>query len=117
MPMHVAILVFVLALTSAGLAACVSASVRSDLLRGRFWLALAVAAGASSAVSALVSASRRAGTGITTSHGWPKPFYFQYLSEFGERSDGWSLIYFVGNALALAGALLIVRTAWRLIPR
>jgi hypothetical protein len=115
--MHQATLVFLLALVLAGLSAGISARVRSGLLRPGFWLALAVAAGASSAVSLLASASRRAGTGITTSYGWPKPFYFRYVSEVGERSDGYSLIYFVGNSFALAGGLLIAWIAWRLIRR
>jgi hypothetical protein len=115
--MHQAVLAFILALTLTGLGACFRARVKSDLLRLRFWLALGAAAGAGSAASILVSGVRRAGTGITTSYGWPKPFYFRYLSEIGERSDGYSLIYFVGNSLALAGALLIAWTAWRFVRR
>jgi hypothetical protein len=65
----------------------------------------------------LVSDSRRTGTGVTTSYGWPKSFYFRYLSEAGELSDGYSFIYFVGNTLALAGHLLTAWVGWRFIRR
>jgi hypothetical protein len=113
--MHDAVLVFLVGLMLTGSGACFRSRLRMDLLRPGFWLALAAAAGACSAASLLASASRRAGTGITTSYGWPKSFYFRYVSEIGERSDGYSLIYFAGNLLALAGALLIAWTGWRLI--
>jgi hypothetical protein len=113
--MHQTILLFMLALTVAGIAARLRPRLRAYLLRPRFWLTLASAAGAASAVSKLASASRGSGTGTTTSYGWPKPFYFRYLSETGERTEGLNLIYFAGNAFALASALLIAWTLWRLV--
>jgi hypothetical protein len=114
-PLHQTILLFVVALMAAGIAALFRKRLKADLLRPRFWLTLACAAGGVSAVSILVSASRSAGTGTTTSYGWPKSFYFRYLSETAERTDGFSLIYFAGSVLALAGALLIGWTVWRFL--
>jgi hypothetical protein len=115
--MHEAIAVFVVAVTLAGVGARFAARLRSDLLQLRFWRALAAAAGLTSAASLLVSATRAAGTGVTTSYGWPKPFYFRFLSETGDRGDGVSFIYFVGNSLAIGGALLIAWAGWRIIRR
>lgn len=117
MPMHQAILTFLFALTLAWVGTRLRPRVASDLLRLRFWMTLAVVAAASSTTSVLASSWRRAGTGTTTSYGWPKPFYFRYVSEGGVVSDGYSLIYFVGNSLALGGAMLIAWTGWRLVRR
>jgi hypothetical protein len=117
MPTHHAIVAFVAALTSAWVVACFVPKLRSDLLRPGFWLTLIAFAGVSGSASLLVSATRGAGTGMTTSYGWPKPFYFRYLSEAGDQTAGYSLVYFAGNALALSGALLVAWAGWRIVRR
>src|SRR5687768_14019538 len=117
MPMLQALAIFGCSLAVALLAAGLRRQPREQLKQPRFWLFLLAGAAASSATSALVASSRRAGTGFTTSHGWPKPFYFRYLSETGVRSQGWDALYFAGNSLAWAGALLVLWSAWRLLRR
>jgi hypothetical protein len=113
MPMYQALAAFAAALFVSMVAAIFARQLRAHVMRPIFWLALFAAAAAMSGASALVQRTRHAGTGLTTSYGWPKPFYFTYLSEAGERSSGWELIYFAGNSLFFAGALLIGWTAWR----
>jgi hypothetical protein len=107
-PIHLALLVFVLAMGVTVVAAARMGRLRGDVRRARFWLLLSTLAATISAASALVSSTRHAGTGFTTSYGWPKPYYFRYLSETGDQSSGFVLLYFAGNTLAVAGALLIL---------
>lgn len=109
MPLHQTIALFLIALIVAGF----SRAVRTDFKRPRFWLVLIAASTAMSAASAAVARTRHSGTGFTTSYGWPKPFYFHYLSEGGELTRGWDAIYFAGNAMVFASALLIVWTVVR----
>jgi hypothetical protein len=117
MPMYQSFTIFV----TAALLSCVTAAavkrLRIDLLRPVFWPALFTAAATLSAASALFDKTRHAGTGLTTNYGWPKPFYFRYLSETGAQSDGWEFIYFFGNSLVYAGALLMLWTMWRIVTR
>jgi hypothetical protein len=108
-------LIFLLALAAFAAAAIVLKRLRSDVASSAFWGLLFAAAAGLSAASALVSHMRRAGTGFTTSYGWPKPFYFRYLSETGERSDGFHAVYFGGNSLAWAAPLLIGWIVWRAV--
>lgn len=115
MPMHQAIILFLAALILAGIAAAAVRPLRSGLVRPMLWILMIAAA--ASGISALVSSRRHSGTGFTTSFGWPKPFYFRYLDEAGRQSDGFSLIYFLGNSLVFAALLLIVWTAQRLVRR
>ncbi len=117
MPMHQAISLFVAALAIAGIAAFVVRSERSALSRLTVSIVILAMAGAASGLSALVAYTRHSGTGFTTSFGWPKPFYFHYLDEAGRRSEGWSVVYFLGNSLVFAAVLLILWTAWRLVRR
>ena len=117
MPMYQAITIFLLSLALTGIAAGFVTGLRSSLSKPPIWLAMLAAAGVASAASAVVASTRRAGTGFTTSRGWPKPFYFRYLSETGGQSDGWSFIYFLGNSLVFTGAALILFTLWRLDRR
>ena len=117
MSMYQALAIFAAAVLFAGVSAAAVKRLRTDLLRPRFWLPLLSAAVAFSAASALVEETRRAGTGLTSSYGWPKPFYFRYLSETGVRSDGWEFIYLAGNCLVFVGGLLTAWTIWRLARR
>jgi hypothetical protein len=117
MPMYQTIAIFILSLLLTGVIAAFVQPLRESLMRSGAWLTLLAVAGATSAASAFVASTRRAGTGFTTSHGWPKPFYFRYLSETGERSDGWDLVYFTGNLLVFFGALLVLWSIWQLSRR
>jgi hypothetical protein len=114
MPMYQTIGIFTLSLLLTAFAAALVQPLRRSLTRPATWLALIGVAGAASAASAFVAGTRRAGTGFTTSFGWPKPFYFRYLSETGERSDGWDPLYFTGNSLVFAGALMVLWSVWQL---
>jgi hypothetical protein len=117
MPMYQTIGIFILSLLLTAIVAAFVQPLLKSLMRWGAWLALIAAAGAASATSLIVASTRRAGTGITTSFGWPKPFYFRYLSETGERSDGWNLVYFTGNTLVFAGALLVLWAGWQISRR
>jgi hypothetical protein len=88
-PMYQALAIFALAVLFAGVSATVVKRLQTDLILPLFWLPLLAGAIALSAASALVEKTRRAGTGLTTSSGGPKSFYFRYISETGARSDGW----------------------------
>jgi hypothetical protein len=116
-PMFQAVAIFLVTLILTAAAAVYVERLRTDLLRPIFWLILIAVAGMASAASAIVANTRHAGTGFTTSYGWPKPFYFHYLSEAGEQSRGLDIIYFVGNTLVFAGALLIIWTVSRVSGR
>jgi hypothetical protein len=115
MPMYQALTIFLAAVVISAVGAAFIESLKSDLLRPNFWLVLLPLAALTSAISILVASTRHAGTGFTTSYGWPKPFYFRYLTEAGEQSSGWQSTYFLGNSLVFAGGLLILWTLWRLI--
>ena len=117
MPMYQALSLFFLALALASLAAIVVPRLRRSLSQPIVWIGLAAAGSAASLLSAFVASTRHAGTGFTTSHGWPKPFYFLYLDEAGAVREGWSVLYFVGNSLLFAGAALLLWTAWQLSRR
>ena len=117
MPMYQTIAIFILSLLLTGLVAAFVQPLRDSLMRSSAWLTLLAVAGAASAASASIVSTRRAGTGFTTSFGWPKPFYFRYLSETGERSDGWNLAYLAGNSLVFAGALLVLWSLWQISRR
>ena len=117
MPMYQAITFFLLALAIAGAAAALVPRLRPGLAKPIPWLVMLALGAAASAASALVSATRHSGTGFTTSHGWPKPFYFRYLGETGSQSDGLSVLYFLGNTLVFTAALLVLWTIWRLARR
>lgn len=117
MPMHQAIAIFCVSLLFAGLAALFAKRTRTALSKPLNLILIASLGAASSGVSALVATTRHAGTGFTTSHGWPKPFYFRYLSETGERSEGWSALYFIGNAMVFTACVSILWTAWSLSRR
>ena len=117
MAMFEALAIFLVSLAAAGMAATINEPVRCGVSRPLFWVALGGAAAFASALSVVVASSRRAGTGFTTSYGWPKPFYFRYLSETGETTDGFELIYMVGNSAVFAGALLLVWTVCRIMIR
>jgi hypothetical protein len=90
---------------------------RSEFSKWVTWIVILAAALIASAASTVIAATRHAGTGFTTSHGWPKPLYFRYLSETGAEGYGWSFIYFIGNRSVFAGAILTLWTAWRLARR
>jgi hypothetical protein len=46
-----------------------------------------------------------------TRHGWPKPYYFERVDwEGGSRSGGVEPLYFLGNSLVYAAALLLLWT-------
>lgn len=117
MPIYQALCSFFLALAVASLTAVFVPRLRRSLSRPIVWIGLLAAGSAASLVSALVASTRHAGTGFTTSHGWPKPFYFRYLDEAGGVSEGWSALYFLGNSLVCAGAALLLWTAWQLSRR
>ncbi len=117
MLMYQALAIFAAAVLFASISAAIVKRLKTDLLRPMFWLLLIAAAVLLCAASALVERTRHAGTGLTTSYGWPKPFYFRYLSETGERSDGWEFIYLAGNCLVFVGGLLMLWTIWRLARR
>jgi hypothetical protein len=115
--MYQALAIFAAGMLFASISGAILKRLKTDLLRTRFWLPLIAAAVFLSAASALVETTRHAGTGLTTSYGWPKPFYFRYLSETGGRSGGWEFIYFAGNCLVFLGGLLMLSTIWRLARR
>jgi hypothetical protein len=115
--MYHALMVFAAALLSAYASAAFVRKLKSELRRPTFWLLLFVAAAAGSGTSALYGTTRHAGTGLTSSYGWPKPFYFQYVTETGTGSDGLEVLYFTGNTLFYAAALLFAWTAFRIANR
>lgn len=115
MPLHQTLLIFIVSLAAAVALAGGSQALRADLRRPRLWLAvLTVAALVSLGSAVIVGETRHAGTGFTTSHGWPKPFYFRYLAETGARTRGFSALYFIGATLAYAGPLLVL---WSILRR
>lgn len=117
MPMYQALAAFIAALLLACAAGAFVERLRADLLRPVFWLCLSAIAAAISAASSLVSRTRHAGTGMTTGHGWPKPFYFSHVDETGAASHGLDVLYFCGNTAAIAGVLLSLWTIWRSFRR
>lgn len=117
MPFTHAFAILLGAILMAGVATTVLPRLRNDLRRPVLWTVIGAAACAGSGLSALVARTRHSGTGFTTDHGWPKPFHFRYLSETGERTDGWSLVHFLGNAGIYLGVALIAWTLWRSVRR
>jgi hypothetical protein len=113
MPMFEAIGMFAVILLVAVVRAAFQPPLARQMRRPTFWLSLFAVSTALSAASGLAAATRHSGTGFTTSYGWPKPFYFRFLSESGDVTNGWSVIYFVGNSLVYAAVLLVLWTAWR----
>lgn len=93
------------------------ASLRLDLARLLFWALLGTTAALLSLVSLLHGKSGHAGTGSIVRYGWPKPFYFITHPEIGGAIQGWSFIYFIGNASVYGAVLLLAWTAWRAIRR
>jgi hypothetical protein len=116
MPLHQAITAFIAALLLALVTAIFRPRLEAELGRPSFWLALICCASLASAVSALVAETGHAGTGFVTRHGWPKPWWFDFAGENGERSTSFERLYFVGNMLACASALLPAWSSWRLLP-
>ena len=114
MPTHTALVVFVVGLVTFSVVATRNLRARADLRSRSFWTVVLAAAGIFSLVSCLRAGSRHAGTGVTTSSGWPKSFYFQYVSEAGEQSKGWSLLCFAANTAFYAGSILLAWAVWRL---
>jgi hypothetical protein len=116
MPMFQTVAAFLAAALLAFLvAAALRPEFRAKLLAIRFWLALAGLASLASAVSALVEETGHAGTGFVTRRGWPKPYWFDFAGEHGERSTSFDPLYFAGNALGWGAALLLAWTAWRVV--
>jgi hypothetical protein len=117
MPMHQTIAAFAVAALMALLGALFVPRLKADFGRRRFWLGLIASASFLSAVSAWVAKADHAGTGFVTRHGWPKPFWFRFVSEYGERESSFEALYFAGNALTYAAMLLLAWTAWRFVRR
>jgi hypothetical protein len=70
----------------------------------------------SAGVSALVTSTRHSGTGTVREFGWPKPFYFRWTSwqQAGDAQQDLNLLYFIGNGLFWAGALLSIWFLYRI---
>lgn len=115
MPLHQAIEAFLAALLLAFAAAVFRPRLEAELGRPRFWLILICSASLAGAASALVARTGHAGTGFVTRHGWPKPYWFDFVGEHGERSASFEPLYFAGNMLAYAAILLTARVLWRLL--
>lgn len=59
-----------------------------------------------SSASLIISTQRPSGTGTQTSYGYPKPFYFTWVSwEQPISQQGFSTLYFIGNTLGYASTL------------
>ena len=111
MPLAQTIFIFSVALALAAAASLVRADLRRRLTSPRGWAALAGAALFLSAASWLLSSRDAAGTGTVTRNGWPKPFHFGWESwEDASGFESFSLLYFIGNSLVYAGALLLIWT-------
>lgn len=117
MPLHQAVAAFIAAVLLAFVASIFRPRLEADLGRLRFWLALMGCASLASAVSALVAETGHAGTGFITRHGWPKPWWFDFVGEYGERSTGFEPLYFAGNMLAHAAFLVSAWSLWRFIRK
>ena len=108
MPLHQCIALFLVSLVLAALAAVRMPRVGVRLRRPVVWAGLALAASAASALSGLAAKTGHAGTGFVTRHGWPKPYLFRFAAEDGARTVDVHALYFAGNALAYAAALLVL---------
>jgi hypothetical protein len=87
---------------------------RAVLARKLFWLLLGLAAALLSFGSAFVTTQRDSGTGDLKSHGWPKPYYFQWRGwEGGDRISGYNFLYFASNMLLYAAILLALVLLWQ----
>jgi hypothetical protein len=115
MPLHQAIAAFAAALLLALVSAGSRPRLKAELGRLRFWLGLAACASLASAVSALAAKTGHAGTGVVIRHGWPKPYWFDFVGEYGERSTGFEPLYFAGNVLAWAAPFLLAWALWRIV--
>jgi membrane associated rhomboid family serine protease len=115
MPLHQAITAFGAALLLAFVVAIFRPRLEAELGRLRFWLVLMGCAGLASAASWLVAETGHAGTGFVTRHGWPKPWWFDFVGEHGDRSTSLEPLYFAGNMLAHASVLLLAWSLWRLL--
>ncbi|HLL30221.1 MAG TPA: hypothetical protein VK403_04415 [Allosphingosinicella sp.] len=113
--MHQTIALFAGAALLALLAAALVPRLKRELRRPAFWLALTALACVSSAASALVAETGHAGTGFVTRHGWPKPFRFEFVIEPGQPAAAFEPLYFAGNSLAHAAALLLAWRLWRIV--
>lgn len=115
MPLHQAMTAFAAALLLAFVVAIFRPRLEAELGRLRFWLLLMCCASLASAVSALAAETVHAGTGFVTRHGWPKPYWFDFLGENGDRSTSFEPLYFAGNMLAHASVLLLAWSLGRLL--
>lgn len=113
--MHETIAAFAGALLIALAAAAFRPGLKAELRRLGFWTALIGGASLAGAVSALVWERGHAGTGFVIRRGWPKPYWFDFAGEYGERSTALEPHYFAGNVLAWAAAFLLAWASWRIV--
>jgi hypothetical protein len=117
MPLHETVAAFAAAALLALVSARFEPRLKGDLRRPGFWAALIALASLPCAASALVAETGHAGTGFVTRHGWPKPYWFDFTGELGERTTQFEPLYFAGNMLVHAAVLLAAWSAWRVVRR
>ena len=117
MPLYQTIGIFLAAVLLSALASKYADRLKADLSRPIVWLGLLAVGTVCALSSSAIGTTRHSGTGLTTSYGWPKPFYFRYLSETGAHSDQWVFHYLAGNALVFTAGLMLAWTAWRVASR
>jgi hypothetical protein len=84
-------------------------ALRRALLRRRPLAVLLALSILCSAGSAVVRSSGASGTGTRTSYGFPKPFYFTWVSwEHPVSSTGFEWLYFAGNCVGWLALLSVV---------
>jgi hypothetical protein len=77
---------------------------------------LLVVSVACSVGSAVIRSSGASGTGTRTSYGFPKPFYFTWVSwEQPVSNAGFEWLYFVGNCVAWLALLSVAALLWAVI--
>jgi len=109
MPLSTTLIIGVCALLAVALACRLRPRLRERLSHPAALLGVLGGGVLFSALSASITGLRSAGTGTSLDRGWPKPFWFRWESwEATARNESVNALYFAGNAVFWASAVLLL---------
>jgi hypothetical protein len=93
-------------------------TLRHTLVRPRVVLTFLGLSVSLSTASALITTSGASGTGTRRSYGFPKPFYFTWISwEQPVSNAGFEWLYFAGNCVSWFAIVSVVAVFWAVVRR
>lgn len=81
---------------------------RKQILSLRFTLLMLLSALLFSSLSGSFSQQQFSGTGLHTSYGYPRSFYFKWHLEDSEHHEGLNILYFLENWLVYAAVFSVL---------